>query len=367
MGESSNITETISEFYYACRNNDIATVRRLLDEYSLEDLDKMEPNGSTALHAACYYKNIDIVKLLLDAGFTRRVINKYKYMPFQESDSEEVHRLFVRPKTSNRFGGDISYEQEKRLWFIIDGNEQNVIYNRLPDIYNGNRLEYGTFHGDKILQQLDNYNMSKVGVIRRLFHRAINEKDCTRLVQAYTTDTDFFNIVNDYLVTKIEQNENNSNNPRYVLSEFIDTIYCNHQLHQRYSFTGKCYRSMKIKSANDLNLYKIGAKLINRSFISTTKDRTFAEKYVSDRNAEKKYAAIVSFEIRYFNTALDIENISEFPHEKEVLMMNDKIFKVINITMKNNFDVEIELRESKSAKVDPKAKQSTFLGFLHWN
>ncbi|CAF0930724.1 unnamed protein product [Rotaria sordida] len=353
MGENSINNGSPSQFYFACRNNDIETVRRLLDEYPLEDLDKMESNGSTALHAACFYKNIDIVKLLLDRGFTRRVINKYNYKPLDECESEEIRQLFIRPKVSNRFGGDVSYEQEKLTWIIINKNEQNIIHDRVLDTYNGNRLEYKLFHGDKILQQLDN-NMSKLDVIRRLFHRAINEKDCTRLIQAYTTDTDFSNQINNYLIRQSEEITNDSCTQVNVISEFIDTIFFNHQLHEQYQFQGICYRSIKIKSDNDLNIYRIGTKLINRTFISATKDRQFAEKYVADRNAEKKYAAIISFEIRQFNTALDIENLSEFPNEKEILIMNKRIFKVIRIKMKNSFDVEIELRESKSTRVNQK-------------
>ncbi|CAF2507762.1 unnamed protein product [Rotaria sp. Silwood2] len=364
MGEKSLKNKSPSEFYFACRNNDIETVRRLLDEYPLEDLDKMESNGSTALHAACFYKHVDIVKLLLDRGFTRRVINKYNYTPLDECESEEIRQLFIRSKTSNRFGGDVSYEQEKLTWIIIDGNEQNVIHDRVLDTYNGNRLEYKVFHGDKILQQLGN-NMPKIGLIRRLFHRAINEKDCTRLIQAYTTDTDFCNQINNYLITQQEESTNNSSIQTNVMSEFIDTIFFNRQLHEQYQFQGICYRSMKIKSDNDLNIYRVGTKLINRTFISATKDRQFAEKYVCDRSAEKKYAVIISFEIRQFNTALDIEYLSEFPSEKEILIMNKRIFKVVRIKMKNSFDVEIELRESKSTRVNQKDISSGYLGLFH--
>ena len=107
-------------------------------------------------------------------------------------------------------------------------------------------------------------------------------------------------------------------------------------------------------------------KLSIEPSISTTKDRQFADLYIQDRNKERKYAVIISFEIRQNNTALDIEKLSEFSHEKEVLIMNNSIFKVIRLTPHNSFHVEIELRESKSTRVDPqKSKQSGIFGLFH--
>jgi len=354
---------TASEFYFACRNDNINTVRRLLDEHPLEDLDRMEPNGSTALHAACYFKNIEIIQLLLDRGFTRYAINKFNNKPIDESETDEIKELFKRPKISNRFGGNVSYEQEKLKWIVVEKNNQHIIQYCVSDTYDGKRLEYGLFNGEKLLQQLGN-NMPKIDVIRRLFRRATDEKDCTRLIQAYTAETDFYNRVNSYLILQNEQMIMNGSAQTNVLSEFIDTIYLNHQLHEKYQFKGICYRSLKIKSHNELNMYQVGKKLINRTFISATKDRQFAEQYVCDSEKEKQNAVIISFEIRHSKTALDIEYLSEFPDEKEVLIMINSIFKIIRVTTKTNLDVEIELRESKSTRVDQKDKSSGILGIF---
>jgi hypothetical protein len=357
MGENNP-----SEFYFACRNNDLATVHRLISEHPLEDLDQMEPNGSTGLHAACFFKNIDIVRLLLDRGFTRRVLNKYNNTPVDECETEEIRELFKRPKTTIRFGGNITHEQEKLLWTLIETNEQHIVRYHVSDTYEGNRLEYGLFHGDQILQQLGS-NMPKIDVIRRLFRRAMDEKDCTRLIQAYTAETEFYNRINDYLISHTEQTLNESCAKPTVISEFIDTIYLNHQLHENYRFEGKCYRSIKIKSHTELNNYQVGAKLINRCFISTTKDRQIAEQYVHDREGNEN-VVFITFEIREHKTALDIEYLSEFANEKEVLIMNNSIFKVISVTTKPNLDVEIELRDSKTTKVEKKKDKHGLLGII---
>lgn len=46
---------TCSEFYMACRNNDMDKVKQLIKMMTPEDIDRIEPNGSTALHAACFH------------------------------------------------------------------------------------------------------------------------------------------------------------------------------------------------------------------------------------------------------------------------------------------------------------------------
>lgn len=337
---------TPSKFYYACRNDEIDSVRCLLDKHSIEELDHMEPNGSTALHAACYFDKKEIARLLLNRGFTRTVRNKHHCLPIDEAN-DEIRALFKRPKTSNRFGGNTSHDREARMWFVTNGHHQHIIPYHTSDTYEGNRLEYGLFNSDKILQQLCN-NMPKIDVIRRLFRRAIDEKDCNRLIQAYTAETDFYNRINNYLILQNEQIIKNGNSSTNNVSEFIDTIYLNRQLHKNYQYQGICYRSLRIKSLNDLNIYKVDSKIINITFISTTKDREFAEQYINDLEQGDQPKVIISFDIRQHKSALDIEYISEFPDEKEVLIMTNRIFKVIRRTTRPNGDIEIELRESRS-------------------
>jgi hypothetical protein len=335
MEEISNIP---SKFYFACRNNDLESVIQLLNELPLEDIDRMEPNNSTALHAACYYKHSDIIKLLLERGFTRRVLNKFNITPIDEIDNEEIRQLFIRSKTLNRFGGDISYEREKSIWIVIDGNQQNIINDRITDMYKGNRLEYGIFHGEEICQQLN--NMPKLDVIRRLLRRAIEEKACTRLIQAYTAETDFYNHVNNYLLSR---NENDD------ISQFVQIIYFNHQLHEKFSYRDLSYRSIRINSTDQLDLFKKGTKILNRTFISTTRNRQIAEEYVHHPcDNEEQIKVMIIFKIRQFYTALNVEKISEFPHEEEVLIMFDSIFEVKDVIQKEKFYFEVKLCELKS-------------------
>ncbi|CAF0745149.1 unnamed protein product [Adineta steineri] len=328
---------TPSDFYFACRNNKLELVVQLLNDRPLEDIDRIEPNNSSALHAACYYKHADIIRLLLDRGFTRRVLNIHNELPIDEAGDEELRQLFHRSDLSNRFGGDISYEQEKLIWIVIDGTNQNLITKRMKDMYKGNRLEYGIFRGEEICQQLS--NMPKCDVIRRYFRQAMEEKNSTRLIQAYTAETNFYNYVNNYLLTRDEQN---------LLSQFIQTIYFNEKLHKNYSFKGLCYRSIRVDFEHELSLYTKGSKISNQTFISATRERLLADEYVSRRCNQRQYTIMMIFKIRHDRTALDIENISEFPHEEEILIMFDSLFEVKDVIQKDKFYYEIKLYEVKS-------------------
>jgi ankyrin repeat protein len=52
-----------SDFYLACRYNNIKECKKLLETMTLDEMDRIEPNGSTALHVACYNDHAEIVKL----------------------------------------------------------------------------------------------------------------------------------------------------------------------------------------------------------------------------------------------------------------------------------------------------------------
>ncbi|CAF4443569.1 unnamed protein product, partial [Didymodactylos carnosus] len=97
-----NSSALCSEFYMACRANNVNAVQKMLETITVDDIDQMEPNGSTALHVACYNGHIEIVQLLLDANADRSIMNKYKCLPFDEAATEEIKELFLRAPNSNR-------------------------------------------------------------------------------------------------------------------------------------------------------------------------------------------------------------------------------------------------------------------------
>ncbi|CAF3593112.1 unnamed protein product [Rotaria socialis] len=96
-----------SEFYFACRNGDIDKVKQMLPIIPYHQLNQLEPNGSTALHAATYFGHLDIVRLLLhEYGSQRHLRNRHGFTAYEEAETDEMRQLYHRPSGENRFNDD---------------------------------------------------------------------------------------------------------------------------------------------------------------------------------------------------------------------------------------------------------------------
>src|ERR1700722_9431551 len=63
-----------SDFYFLCKDGKIDEIRQILNDEtspSIDELNQLQPNGSTPLHAATYYNQLEIVKLLLEHNCPR--------------------------------------------------------------------------------------------------------------------------------------------------------------------------------------------------------------------------------------------------------------------------------------------------------
>jgi hypothetical protein len=96
-----------SEFYFACRNGDIDKVKQILPTIPYDQLNQLEPNGSTALHAATYFDHPDIVHLLLHVYICQRHLrNRHDFTAYEEAQTDEMRQLYHRPSDGNRFNND---------------------------------------------------------------------------------------------------------------------------------------------------------------------------------------------------------------------------------------------------------------------
>ena len=107
-------------FYWACRNGEIDKVRKMLPNLTYEQVNEIQPNGSTALHAACFYNHPQIVQLLLNSGCSRTIVNSHGNTAYQETTIPEIRTLFERPP-SKRFVDENATESFKLL--TKDGND----------------------------------------------------------------------------------------------------------------------------------------------------------------------------------------------------------------------------------------------------
>ena len=335
---SSNVC---SEFYWACRNNDIKKVERLLKTMTLNEVDKLEPNGSTALHAASYYGHKDIVKLLLKAGADRAVPNKFNNLPYDEAKNNEIKHLFFRVPNSNRLvsnTGAIDWELISNTVLETATEERSII----KSLYDNTT---GVTSIAKMFEKIEkNYinteltNFDGIESIRRFFEKATQEQDPKWIIKAYTAETDFYKILNNEIACGASKCQNER---RYIIA-----LLSYHPILDELSYIGTSYRAIQINTDN-IKKYQVDCSLMVKSFLSSSIDKKVAEwfltqqestnKQIHQRGITKIDGTLINswimciYYIRYRRTALKIEELSQYANEGEILIMPYTVFKVKKI------------------------------------
>ncbi|CAF4790379.1 unnamed protein product, partial [Rotaria sp. Silwood2] len=349
-----------SNFYTACRNNDVATVAKLLPKLTLRDINKIESNGSTALHAAAFYGNREIVRMLLTRGAKRMIKNIHGNIPFEEAKTTEVKNLFMRvseggAESNNRFTAEKSSTME---WIFIDKdpsvyasfNRKSLLSCRTDEEFNrlcqGIRQYYINENGPLA-------NEKNIDVVREFIDDAIKTNDPKLVIRAYTAETGFYRRVNKDL-SQLPTHWSGTKHERNLASIMIF-----HPALQRLSFTGQTYRGMTMPS-EELKKYIVNALFMNKTFQSTSKERDQIEVFTEPLGSSKVVRVVCKYLIKNTGTALDIQTLSEFSHEKEVLILPYATFKVKDIRkVTNNGDIITEIdMEEKSGENDDQQGQS---------
>ncbi|CAF4452398.1 unnamed protein product [Rotaria sp. Silwood2] len=338
----------VSNFYIACRNNDIDTVKSLLETMITDEINKLEPNGSTALHAASYYGHHEIIELLLMHGASRSIKNKYNYIPYDEGKTDTIKVLLSRDDNKDRFVGDSNNSIEWiRIGDKID-QEAKAIRKMLKAYSNQNKNK----KKKNLINMIDLGSYKDIDKIKRYFDQANELNDPTYIIRAYTEETEFYQRLNRELA-RVHQLNLTDENQRQLL-DFLHLICCHSDL-RKYDFQDEIYRGMNM-DVNDLKQYEIGAKIMTKTLLSTSKDRRIAEKFatktgISTGGTTIKKACICKYKIRKAHTALAIQELSVYPQEQEVLIVPYSAFQVVQIQeIRSDYGVitEIELRQCKS-------------------
>ncbi|CAF3744403.1 unnamed protein product [Rotaria sordida] len=187
--------------------------------------------------------------------------------------------------------------------------------------------------------------MHGIGLIRSFYQKAQATNDPIQLIKAYTAETQYYKILNERLA---ELHESRESDNWWGHQDLID-IMLSHPSLDRYTYIRTTYRGMRI-TQHDFKLYSVGTLLMNKAFLSTSKDRAVAEVFGDSCGIQDgKFSAICMYEIRKPRSALDIETISESEHEREVLLNPYILFQVKRVTRKNTINKDtvfkIELRE----------------------
>ncbi|CAF1189209.1 unnamed protein product [Rotaria sp. Silwood1] len=344
---------TTNDFYYACRNGDIDKVREKLPTMTLDEIDQIQANGSTALHAASYYGHTEIVKLLLEKGASRSISNEHKCLPYDETEKDEIKKLFLR-QSANRFSDDGSGHID---WMKCDAEVEALASNyRFRHSGFGWQSKNINYRLKYIKSEMSHTEKDRIKVFIETA-----EKDPFYLLKAYTVESDFYIKLNKDLATKhFDQGTN------FGITFFIDFFY-NNPAFNSLSYIGKVYRGMTM-TCDDLQQYAVGGKVMNKAFMSTTKDRNVAKQFAKNNltHREKQHGEIVklstlcTYEIINARTALNIESISEYRDEKEVLVGPYSAFIILKVHKVTSNYVEIDLRECEKLSCQDRDENDDF-------
>jgi hypothetical protein len=323
-----------SEFYVSCRNGDITKVKQLLSHLTIEEIDRIESNGSTALHAASYFGHAEIVHLLLEKGASRRQKNKYDATPADEAKTLEITHLFNRDALSSnsRFvANSASREWSIKSEFAAASHHRRFYaFTERPPIS-------ALIH--QVLDAKELQDAAGIDRIAQWMNEATNKDDTTLLVRSYTAETDFYKRLNVDLADLKDLTNEDARNPGWSCA-FARYIASDPAL-RKHRWMGTTYRGMQMTDT-DISMYAVGQMLMNRAFLSTSRLREVAEGFAKrDLPADKK-AAICTYVIKDNHTALDIKEYSEYPQEEEVLILPCLDFEVTKLDSNSEF-VEIEV------------------------
>ncbi|CAF0914946.1 unnamed protein product [Adineta ricciae] len=307
------------------RANDIDVVQKYLQSMSLKSLDRMEPNGSTALPVA--------------SGSTK---NKSRVTVLERAKSDETKQMPHRRRlTKTRFVSDFM----EWIRSSYDADFQAHEYLKSLETY-GNDPQFDRL----VLFVKQNYlekslrNVQSIDLIRQFFDVTIEEKDPNYLLKAYTTDTGFSSALN----TDLAQLElENLAAPQNLSLAYFIGIIARHPHFNSLSYLGTTYRGMML-TENDVTLYKRGTRILTKTFASTSKRLSVATGFHGNkRDTSSRMSTLCIYEIRNPRTALYIANTSLYPDEEEVLVLPYSAFKIIDVTIDRNKvpAVEIKLKE----------------------
>jgi hypothetical protein len=366
-----------SAFYFLCKEGKIDGVRQILDDKTsppIDILNQLQPNGSTALHAATYFNHQEIVRLLLERDCPRTQLNRFGNTAYEEAQTDEMRQLFNRSDPANRFH-ETNTENIMSL-YLPEENIEDVSASKTFDYVQvfktqSEILEYTInqqttamwvkfydwfVHTFRIFIERDELHVDEFDLInhpdfKQFLKRSLSEANIEKtmesvaaarrfnsvepLITLYTSEVaGFYRPFNQLLAQTLSDPKISP----HLCDRFITEFYIRRQELKRRAYTGTVYRGATMP-VGDLVIYQhsmdskppgvIGLK----AFTSTSRDALialeFAFKGPPDEGQEH---VIFVFEILEPSaTIFGIDDISVYGHEQEVLILPGNLFTVTKI------------------------------------
>jgi hypothetical protein len=341
-------------FYWACRDGNIAAVQNMLPNLTYEQVNQIEPNGSTALHAASYYNQPRIVRLLLESGCSRTVLNHHGATAYQEAATDEIRALFDRPR-SKRFVDDHLTDSFQLVTHDGDNVEMK---DGIPDDWFKGHTSADSAHEAQFMITMVNSSHP----LKQIVKNRTETKSTETLSQLISTTVPDNN--KDYKSMKDLHKKflkkmgighlitmYTLETPLYTALQtqadsFTVLLYFHLDELQDRAFQGRTYRGGTM-TQNDIKAYRWaferqGHILETRTLQSTSLHKSEAKKFAilegNDKN-NVRYSVLIIFDFpQTCPTAINLTKISEtvpalsaFEREAEVLLLPFTLFSVREI------------------------------------
>ncbi|CAF3623881.1 unnamed protein product [Rotaria sp. Silwood1] len=360
-----------SDFYWACRNGDLDCVRKIFFSTDFIDINQLEPNGSTALHAASYFGHFHVVQFLLEHGIFRHRRNRYGLTAYEETHNNKIRELFHRPSKSQRFSTN-RVEDVQRLftleieeltededtppndWIEKGSEEKDIVFvragfNSMKTVLNSSIwrpilmafLKRTGYDSNLAIILNEKVAMQK---IQRLIDTCVTSshpeyKKACELLAKYDKSKNVQHLLRLYsLETPFYQYLGRGTSADCLLFPILfklDTL-------KNRGYQGCSYRGLTL-TKKDLRAYKWAFKhqssiLVTNSFCSSSVNKNVALSFIRNVSEEKigvlmvfNFAETCDTAIQLFTLSKDLPGISDFEDEREVLILPYTLFHVTNI------------------------------------
>lgn len=199
--------------------------------------------------------------------------------------------------------------------------------------------------------------------VMKLLADAIDQNDVRLVIRAYTSPTQFFKWINTHLANLVNTKDrkkltmaNSAHRMCYWGGPLdIACLLVNHPDLEKYrSATNQCiFRGMSVERVVQ-EQYRPGVRIINKTFVSTSKSRDVANMFLGKTADRVSCLFIITLGESRRRTALDIQDLSTFPEEEEVLILPYTTFEVVRVeyqgTDSKEIDYVIEMKEITDAQ-----------------
>lgn len=385
MGSSASKSEVgkASEFYWACRHGDYQKVKNLMSRLNYEQLSQIEPNGSTALHAATFYGHYKIVQLLLDQGCSRTTLNRYGHTAYEEAQSEQMRSLFLRP-SSQRF---VDEDPTQSFGLMTNADNSDEEDDGIP-----NKWVKGYANKDGAREANFMHAIARAPLLMRKVIRSRLEEECKESLETFVhSNVDqrnaFYSRATSLYNTFKKERTIESLFTLYTLQtpiygalqddceSFTALVYMHLPELKDRAFTGTTYRGSRMTDV-DIQAYRWALAqnrrvIETRTIQSTSKSKQKALEFATQPNYSKPFSVLMIFDFpQVCPTAIDLTKISdarptcsEFEEEQEVTLLPFTLFTIVDIKIdrSENKQYQITLR---NVPVTEKSITGAWLGML---